>query len=125
MSVFSIDPMSYQQPGFTGGRGSAQACVAELVCIQAACSPEAIAVADGNDVLTYAELDARAGTLAEHLRTLGVGPNVVVGLCLARSIAMVVGALGILKAGGAYLPLDPAYPIARLPFQFTDAQVPS
>jgi non-ribosomal peptide synthetase component F len=57
------------------------------------------------------------------MRSLGVGPGVVVGLCLARSMAMVVGALGILKAGGAYLPLDPAYPATRLAFQLHDAQV--
>ena len=61
--------------------------------------------------------------LAQHLRTLGVGPNVVVGLCLSRSVAMVVGALGIFKAGGAYLPLDPVYPAARIAFQLNDAEV--
>src|SRR5204862_4519296 len=85
--------------------------------------PQAIAVADNDNMLTYGELDARVRELAQRLRALGVGPNVVVGLCLVRSIAMVVGALAILKAGGAYLPLDPAYPAARLAFQLKDAQV--
>ena len=56
------------------------------------------------------ELDARANQLAHHLQARGVGPEVVVGLCIERSPEMIVGLLGILKAGGAYLPLDPAYP---------------
>src|SRR5438874_1696809 len=72
-----------------------RACIAELVSAQARSTPEAIAIADKDDVLTYGELDARANGLAQHLRALGVGPGVVVGLCLARSVAMVVGALGI------------------------------
>ena len=62
------------------------------------------------------ELDARANQLAHHLRGLGVGPEAVVGLCVERSPAMLVGLLGILKAGGAYLPLDPGYPPERLAF---------
>jgi amino acid adenylation domain-containing protein len=86
--------------------------------------PEAIAVADKDHKLTYGELDARANELAQRLRILGVGPNVVIGLCIARSVTLVVGALGILKSGGAYLPLDPTTPAARLAFQLEDAQVP-
>ena len=62
------------------------------------------------------ELDARANQLAHHLRALGVGPEAVVGLCVERSLEMLVGLLGILKAGGAYLPLDPDYPPERLAF---------
>ncbi len=74
--------------------------------------------------LTYAELNARANQLAHYLRTLGVGPDVLVGLCLERSLELVVGMLGILKAGGAYVPLDPSYPAQRLAFMLADAAVP-
>ena len=74
--------------------------------------------------LTYGELDARANQLAHHLRALGVGPEVVVGLCVERSLEMLVGLLGILKAGGAYLPLDPDYPPERLAFMLADAGAP-
>ena len=64
--------------------------------------------------LSYAQLNRRANQLADHLRSLGVGPDVLVGLCVERSVEMLVGVLGILKAGGAYVPLDPAYPTERL-----------
>ena len=74
--------------------------------------------------LSYGELDARSSQLAHHLRGLGVGPEVVVGLCIERSLAMLVGLLGILKAGGAYLPLDPDYPPERLAFMLADAGAP-
>ena len=84
-------------------------------------APEAVAVVFASERLSYRELDARSSQLAHHLRGLGVGPEVVVGLCLERSPAMVVGLLGILKAGGAYLPLDPDYPAERLAFMLADA----
>ena len=74
--------------------------------------------------LSYGELDARSNQLAHHLRALGVGPEVVVGLCVERSLEMVVGLIAILKAGGAYLPLDPGYPPARLAFMLADAGAP-
>src|SRR5579864_3254065 len=85
--------------------------------------PHAIAVASSRGGLTYGELNNRAETLARHLRALGVGPEVLVGLCVPRSPAMLAGALGILKAGGAYLPLDPCEPEARLNFMLNDAGV--
>jgi amino acid adenylation domain-containing protein len=84
--------------------------------------PDAIAVATPCS-LSYRELEERSSALACVLRGLGVGADMVVGLCTPRSPAMVVGALGILKAGGAYLPLDPAYPTARLLFMLDDADV--
>ena len=74
--------------------------------------------------LTYRELNRRANQLAHHLQSLGVGPEVLVGLCVERSVEMVVGLLGILKAGGAYVPLDPAYPKERLAFMLEDTQAP-
>ncbi|RYZ41974.1 MAG: amino acid adenylation domain-containing protein [Myxococcaceae bacterium] len=88
---------------------------------QAARTPDAVAVVTDNERLTYAELDARANQLAHHLRTLGVGPEVRVGLCTERSVELVVGLLGVLKAGGAFVPLDPAYPTARLSYLMRDA----
>jgi amino acid adenylation domain-containing protein/non-ribosomal peptide synthase protein (TIGR01720 family) len=85
---------------------------------------DAIAVACGDQRLSYAELDAATSRLAQHLRALGVGPERVVGLCTQRSVSTVVGLIGILKAGGAYLPLDPGYPPARLAYMLADARVP-
>ena len=76
----------------------------------------------GDQRLTYAELDEQTNQLARYLRDHGVGPDDLVGLCVNRSIAMVVGILGILKAGGAYLPLDPDYPEERLAYMVTDAK---
>jgi surfactin family lipopeptide synthetase A len=86
-------------------------------------TPDAVAVFFEDAQLTYRELNQRANQLAHHLRQLGVGPEVLVGLCIERSLEMVVGILGILKAGGVYVPLDPAYPQDRLAFMLQDAQV--
>lgn len=98
--------------------------ILEWVRAQATKTPTALALTAGSDTLTYGELDSRANRLANHLRSLGVGADVLVGLCLPRSLDMVVGALGILKAGGAYVPMDPAYPSERLAFMLDDAQAP-
>ena len=86
------------------------ATLPELFAAQVARRPDAIAVVFEDESLSYGALDRRANRLAHHLRALGVGPETVVGLCLARSLDMIVGLIGILKAGGAYLPLDPALP---------------
>ncbi len=102
----------------------APATLPELFAAQVARTPDAVAVVFEEDSLTYAQLDARANQLAHYLRGLGVGPETVVGLCVERSLAMLVGLLGILKAGGAYLPLDPAYPAERLAFMLADAGAP-
>jgi amino acid adenylation domain-containing protein len=96
----------------------------ELLAAQAARTPDAVAVVFEDTMLTYAELDRRANQLAHHLCALGVGPEVVVGLFVERSLEMVIGLLGILKAGGAYLPLDPEYPQERLAFMLQDAAAP-
>ena len=97
--------------------------VPELFETHAAALPDAVAVVSGAEQLTYSELNQRANQLAHYLRKQGVGPDVVVGLCMERSPEMVIGLLGILKAGGAYLPLDPDYPRQRLEYMLSDAQV--
>ncbi|WP_164014774.1 non-ribosomal peptide synthase/polyketide synthase [Pyxidicoccus trucidator] len=95
-----------------------------LFAAQAARTPDAVAVAFGDSRLTYRELDRRANGLAHHLRALGVGTGTPVGLCVERSLGLVVGVLGILKAGGAYVPLDPSHPRERLALLLEDTGVP-
>src|SRR5215211_7282000 len=99
-------------------------CVHELFEEQVESTPDAVAVVFEEQQLTYRELDRRANQLAHHLRALGVGPEVLVGICVERSLEMVVGLLGILKAGGAYVPLDPSYPATRLKFILGDTRAP-
>ncbi len=95
----------------------------DLFTAQAELRGEAVALVCGDEQLSYRELNERANQLAHHLRALGVGPEVRVGICVERSVEMVVGVLGILKAGGAYVPLEPAYPQDRLRFMVDDARV--
>ncbi|MEH2199086.1 non-ribosomal peptide synthetase [Nostoc sp.] len=85
--------------------------------------PDTVAVVFENEQLTYRELNALANQLAHYLQTLGVKPEVMVGICVERSLEMVVGLLGILKAGGAYVPLDPTYPLERLQYMLEDSAV--
>ena len=99
-------------------------CVQELFEEQAEKRGEAIAVEYEGERLSYGELNRRANQLGHYLRKLGVGPEVRVGICVERSLEMVVGLMGILKAGGAYVPLDPDYPRERLAYTLADAQVP-
>src|SRR5882762_9832750 len=99
-----------------------QKCVHNLFEEQVECSPNAIAVALGDQRLSYGELNARANQLGHHFQALGVGPEALVAIYVERSLEMVVGILGILKAGGAYVPLDPAYPKDRLAFMLEDAK---
>ena len=105
-------------------RAVPSATLPELFAAQVAKTPDATAVVFEDTRLSYRELDARSSQLAHHLRALGVGPEVVVGLCVERSLEMLIGLLGILKAGGAYLPLDPDYPPERLAFMLDDARAP-
>ncbi|MGK7875560.1 MAG: amino acid adenylation domain-containing protein [Xenococcaceae cyanobacterium] len=98
-------------------------CIHQLFEEQVECTPEAVAVVYENALLTYRQLNERANQLARYLQSLGVGPEVLVGLCVERSLEMIVGILAILKAGGAYVPLDPAYPTARLAYMLADARV--
>jgi amino acid adenylation domain-containing protein len=99
-------------------------CIHQLFEATVERTPDAVALVFEDQQLTYQELNARANQLAHHLQTLGVEPDVLVGICVERSVEMVVGLLGILKAGGAYVPLDPAYPQQRLAFMLEDALVP-
>jgi amino acid adenylation domain-containing protein/non-ribosomal peptide synthase protein (TIGR01720 family) len=94
----------------------------ELVAEEAARAPYAPAIVDRTETVSYGLLEARANQLAHHLRALGVGTGMMVGLCLERSVAMVVGLLGILKAGAAFLPLDPRYPVEQLMWMLEDSQ---
>jgi amino acid adenylation domain-containing protein len=98
-------------------------CVHDLFAEQASETHDAIALVFGDHCLTYAELDTHANQLAHYLRSIGVGPESIVGLCLERSLEMIVGMLGILKAGGAYLPLDEKYPPEHIAYLLEDAGV--
>ena len=99
-------------------------CVHRMFEQQVARTPAAPALVLGAETLSYAEVEARANQLAWTLRALGVGPETMVGLCVERGFAMIIGLLGILKAGGCYVPLDPSYPASRTAFMLADSAVP-
>ncbi|MHC5824782.1 MAG: non-ribosomal peptide synthetase, partial [Nostoc sp.] len=99
-------------------------CLHQLFEAQVEKTPDAIAVKFADKHLTYHQLNCRANQLAHHLQTCGVQPDVLVAICIERSLEMVVGLLGILKAGGAYVPLDPEYPQERLAYMLDDCQAP-
>ncbi len=98
-------------------------CIHQLFEEQVERTPDNVAVVFEDQQLTYWELNARANQLAHYLQKLGVGPEVLVGICLERSLEMIVGLLAIVKAGGAYVPLDLAYPLERLACILSDANV--
>ncbi|MFN2445978.1 MAG: amino acid adenylation domain-containing protein [Vicinamibacterales bacterium] len=99
-------------------------CLHELFEAQVARTPDAVALVFDKEQVSYRELNRRADRLGHYLRELGVQPDGLVGLCMERSVELVVALLGILKAGGAYVPLDPSYPRDRLSFMLADADVP-
>jgi amino acid adenylation domain-containing protein len=103
---------------------SEKLCIHHLFEQQVQRTPEAVAVVFGDRQLTYQELNAQANQLGSYLRSLGVTAETLVGICIDRSLDMLVGLLGILKAGGVYIPLDPAYPAERLAFMLADSQAP-
>lgn len=102
----------------------AGACFPQLFEAQVEQTPEAVAVTWGDKSLTYRELNCRANQLAYYLQQQGVGPEMIVGVCLERSPELLIGLLGLLKAGGAYVPFDPTYPTERLAFMIEDTQTP-
>lgn len=109
-------PFNKQEPGSTG--------VHRLFERQAERTPHAVAVSFENLHVTYSELNGRANQLARYLQSRGVGPDVLVGLHIHRSVELIVGILGVLKAGGAYLPLDPDCPSERMQYMLKDADAP-
>ena len=98
-------------------------CLHQLFELQVEQSTDAIALVYEEDRLTYGELNQQANQLAHYLRSLGVGPESLVGICVERSLYTVIGILGILKAGGAYVPLDPSYPQDRIAYSIADSQL--
>jgi len=108
----------------TGADYPQDRCLHQLFEGQAARTPEAVAVVFEGEQLTYGELNRRANQLAHHLQSLGVGPDVPVGVYMERSLEMLIGLLGILKAGGAYLPVDPEFPRERIAYMLDHSQVP-
>jgi amino acid adenylation domain-containing protein len=99
-------------------------CIHQLFEEQVELTPDAVAVVFEEEHLTYGELNAKANQLAHHLQALGVGLEVIVGICVERSLEMVIGLLGVLKAGGAYLPVDTMHPKEWLSLVLSDARVP-
>jgi amino acid adenylation domain-containing protein len=102
----------------------AQRAIHRVFESRAASNPDHVAVTFGSSQLTYGELNDRANQVAHHLVSLGVGPEVLVGLCLERGLDLVIALLGILKAGGAYVPIDPQYPSERIRFMLEDSRAP-
>ena len=127
---FGIDTSAHDASSSPGGEPSDtrapfpdDCCIHELFGTQVSRTPDASALVFGDQALSYRQLDERSSQLAHHLRRLGVGPDVLVGLCVDRSLDSIVALMGIIKAGGAYVPLDPAYPERRLAYMLSDAGV--
>ncbi len=101
-----------------------QLCLHQLVAERSRLVPERVAVRCGGAELTFAQLERQAHQLAHHLMHLGVGPESLVGVCLERSVEMLVSLLGVLHAGGAYVPIDPAFPAERQAYMLDDSAAP-
>ncbi|UZF91586.1 amino acid adenylation domain-containing protein [Bosea sp. NBC_00550] len=118
-----VAPQDSPSPASSAGVTSplGDATLVTLFAARVAAQPRHVALSLGSTSLTYAELDSRADRLAHRLAAMGAGPGAIVGLCLPRSLDLIVAMLAILKSGAAYLPLDPAYPGERLAFMVEDA----
>jgi amino acid adenylation domain-containing protein len=116
-----VSHSSANRPGWPAR--SSEQLVPRMIAAQARLNPDGIALAMGSERLTYAELELRATQLANYLRSLGAGPEVLVGLCVERSPQFVIAALAIMQCGAAYLPMDLAHPAERLRFIVKDAAV--
>ena len=108
----------------TRTRFPSELCIHELFEEQVRRSPDSVAVSFEKQFLTYEQLNKKSNRLANYLKVLGIGPEVVVGICLERSVETIVSILAVLKAGGAYLPIDPVYPSERISFMVEDAHIP-
>jgi amino acid adenylation domain-containing protein len=106
-----------------GGPPLVERCIHEVFETYVDRTPNAVALLFEEQQVTYRELETRSNQLAHAMRAAGIGPEVLVGICMDRSIEMIVAVYGVLKAGGAYLPLDPAYPHDRLMFMLEDSSV--
>jgi amino acid adenylation domain-containing protein len=125
-SGFPIGTEKYSSTGRADGAQSRQRqyFIPEMISAQAAAAPNGLALTDCDEALTYEQLEMRSSRVARLLRSYGVGPDVLVAVCLGRSVSLPVAELGILKAGGAYVPLDITYPPERLRFMLNDSQTP-
>jgi amino acid adenylation domain-containing protein/non-ribosomal peptide synthase protein (TIGR01720 family) len=119
----AVEEQQVREWNETSSEYARESCIHELFAEQVRVRPEAVAVSFAGEEVSYAELNERANHVAWQLQGVGVGPDVVVGICVERSIELVVGLLGILKAGGAYLPLAADYPQERLEYMLADAGV--
>ncbi|MBN3926168.1 amino acid adenylation domain-containing protein [Nostoc sp. NMS4] len=124
MENHKIELLEKQPANLEVKREYPHVCIHDLFELQVERTPLNVAVIFEKQQLTYRELNSRSNQLAHYLRSLGVGAEVLVGICLERSLDTVIGLLGILKAGGSYVPLDPTYPQERLAYMVKDAKLP-
>jgi amino acid adenylation domain-containing protein/non-ribosomal peptide synthase protein (TIGR01720 family) len=115
--------LSIEQWNATRRQYTTRECLHQLIEGQVERTPQRLAVIFEKEQLSYRELNQRANQLAHYLQTAGVGPDVLVGVCLERSLELIISLLAILKAGGAYVPFDPSYPAERLAFMLEDSGV--